>query len=66
MQVCKMVRVGGDSAWKPFSPSTTANRKSSTPVLELVHDLQLELGAIASLDPLGRDVLVALAMERQS
>jgi hypothetical protein len=36
-----------------------------TAVLELVHDPQPELGALALLDPQAEDVLMALAIERQ-
>src|SRR3954471_21215675 len=51
---------------KPFRPSTTAIRTSSTPpVFELVHDLQPELGALVPLEPQAQDLLRPVGPDAQ-
>jgi hypothetical protein len=57
---------GGDCVWEALEPVDHGEVDIvDATVLELVHDAQPELGALALLDPQAEDVLLALAIERQ-
>ena len=68
MRVCTTVsgKVALIASGKPLRPSTTATRYIlDTPVLELIHDAQPELGALGLLDPQPEDLARAVGQHRQ-
>jgi len=57
---------GGDCVWEALEPVDHGEDDVvDATVLQLIHDAQPELGALALLDPQAEDVLLALAIERQ-